>query len=260
MNKRTNQLNYEIHGKGTPVILLHGLFLDHQLWKPLVNMLVGKARVIIPDLRGHGRSFATKGTYRMADMAGDILRLMDDLNIKQAVLAGHSMGGYVCLLFSHLYPERLYGLALIASHAAPDTEERKQGRYDSARSLPETGLKPMASDMATRLSDDPQIQAALLETMLKTKIDGAIGTLYAIAERENGLPWLEQTQVPILLVYGSKDKFVPRARMEDILAVRPDARLIEIPGAGHVPMLEAPQLVAEALLRLIDEVSLNPSG
>ena len=91
-------LYYEETGQGMPLILVHGFPMDHTTWQPVLPFLNDCARIILPDLRGFGKSPVSKGTYTMRLLAEDILRLMDLLKLEKAVIAGHSMGGYVALI------------------------------------------------------------------------------------------------------------------------------------------------------------------
>lgn len=122
------KLFYEEIGHGNPLICLHGYALDHTIWLEMVEELKSDARIILPDLRGHGKSPAPEGKYSMRVMAEDVLEIMDSLRLERANIAGHSMGGYIALALAEYYPDRLSGLALVASHAYADVpEKRKHG-------------------------------------------------------------------------------------------------------------------------------------
>src|SRR5512133_3839444 len=145
-------LYYEEHGQGTPVIFLHGFPFDHTIWKPIVPLLKNEARLILPDLRGFGKSPVPDGVYTMRLQAEDIKQLMDKLAIEQAVLVGHSMGGYVALSFAQAYPSRLLGLGLVATQASADNPERRQSRYKAAEAVAHKGAKVVASNMVSTLT------------------------------------------------------------------------------------------------------------
>ena len=108
------KLHYEAFGMGVPIVCIHGFPLDHTIWQPMIPALAAGNRIILPDLRGHGLSPVPDGPYSMPEMAGDIIALLDDLDLPQVVLVGQSMGGYVALEVAHQAPERLLGLALVA--------------------------------------------------------------------------------------------------------------------------------------------------
>jgi len=128
-------LFYESLGKGTPVVLLHGLALDHTIWYPVANLLKDEFHVVLPDLRGHGRSFSPPGRYSMDQMAEDMLQLVDYLNLERFFLGGHSMGGYVALNFAKNHPDRLLNLGLIASHIYADSTEKSEQRLQQIEKL-----------------------------------------------------------------------------------------------------------------------------
>lgn len=258
MGNRIVKLYYQECGTGLPVIFLHGFLLDHTIWHPLIPYIEQHARLIMPDLRGHGRSPAIHGIYAMEEMAHDVINLMDDLQVEKAILAGHSMGGYISLAFAHAFPQRLAGIALIASHAAADTLERRHGRYQTANIVRKEGLLSLAKDMAAQLSSSPENQAQLFAKISQTARQGAIGSLIGMAERFEALPWLSEIIVPSLLVRGSVDELVPIERFQEILNILPHTHVVEIPGVGHMPMMEAPQPLAEALQDLIIRVGDQP--
>src|ERR1700686_5415953 len=100
----TVTLTYSEAGQGTPVVLLHGFPLSGVIWHEQRQRLSARYRVITPDLRGHGQSPAPAGVYEMNLLARDVLALLDSLNIKKAVIMGHSMGGYFALAAWKLAP------------------------------------------------------------------------------------------------------------------------------------------------------------
>ncbi|HEY3473090.1 MAG TPA: alpha/beta hydrolase, partial [Anaerolineales bacterium] len=152
------QLAYERRGKGTPLVLLHGFPLDHQVWDEIVPLLEGTFDLIIPDLRGFGESTTVDSFYTLEDYASDIAGLLDHLGIQKAAIAGHSMGGYIALAFVRLFPERVRGLGLVASQVVADTEERKQGRYNSAAEVAEHGIGSVVEMMTPKFTPDERLQ------------------------------------------------------------------------------------------------------
>ena len=125
-------LAYERRGKGNPLVLIHGFPLDHTSWEDVALLLQDDFDLIIPDLRGFGESGSVDASYTVADMADDILGLLNNLGIEKAAFAGHSMGGYVALSFAKAYPQKVSGLGLVSSQALTDSPERKAGRYKTA--------------------------------------------------------------------------------------------------------------------------------
>ncbi len=248
------QLYFEEYGKGTPVVFVHGFPLDHTIWYPLLPFLQGKARLILPDLRGHGKSPATKGGYDMGALADDIKDMLDGLNIRQAVLVGHSMGGYVSLAFARCYPERLLGLALVASHAAADTPERRQGRLQTAGEVERRGVKSLARTMPEKLTAHPELIEPLRRLILQANPAGVAGALRGMADREDMTRRLSEINVPAVIIAGAQDSLIPLEKSKEMERLLPRGWLVEVPGAGHLPMMEAPEMVAEALQRLFEKI------
>src|SRR5690349_8443947 len=93
------QLNYETVGSGFPVVLIHPFPVHHEFWAPLAEKLSTRYRLILPDLRAHGRSEVGKGTATMAKHGEDMLRLLEAEQVSKAVFVGVSIGGYILFEF-----------------------------------------------------------------------------------------------------------------------------------------------------------------
>jgi pimeloyl-ACP methyl ester carboxylesterase len=254
MDLKPVKLAYEEYGQGTPLVLVHGFPLNRTIWKPLIPMLEGHVRVIVPDLRGFGESPVTDGVYAMRLLAEDLALLLDDLHIERAILAGQSMGGYVCLAFALAYPARLAGLGLVASQARADTFERKQSRYNMAEDVGRKGMRVVADYMGPKLTKDQTLMCSLKSLMLKTNPKAVIGALKGMAERPDMTEQLSTINVPGLVVAGADDVVIPIDRAETMAQLLPRGWMVTIPGAGHMPMMEAPTPTAEALLQLVKSV------
>jgi len=240
-------LAYERRGRGTPLVLIHGYPLDHTIWNETLPLLEDTFDVILPDVRGFGHSTTIRDPYFMDDMASDVASLLDHLNIDNAAVVGHSMGGYIALAFARNYPTRIRGLGLISSQAAADNAERKDGRYATARQVAEKGVGVVTEAMATKLSADPRVQAYARDTIEKQSVLGIIGALKAMAEREEAESLLRLLNYTVLVVHGDADSLIPVERGREIKELVPHAQYVELPGAGHMPMMENPEGTAEAL-------------
>jgi pimeloyl-ACP methyl ester carboxylesterase len=245
------ELAYERRGHGTPLVLIHGYPLDHTIWNPVVPLLENDFDLILPDLRGFGESGTPTPHYSMDDFAADLIGLLDQLGIQKAAIVGHSMGGYVALAFARCHPSRLRGLGLVASQALPDAPEKKEGRYQEAEHILAHGVRDVAEGMSTKLTADPVLQTKLEELMLRQRPEGLAGALRAMAERQDSTLLLTEFDFPVVLVHGLADKLIPEERARDVRDVVKRGYLIEIEGAGHMPMMEAPQVTAEALKTLL---------
>jgi len=250
------RLFFEESGQGIPIILLHGYPLDHTIWQPLIPFMNKEARLIMPDLRGYGQSPVTDGIYSMQLLAGDVLNLMDELEIRKAVLAGHSMGGYVALSFAQAFPKRLSGLALVASHCFKDDPEKAKGRLETASRVEQTGqIDFIVCSMLPNLTAEPRHQKKLEEMMLKAKPKSVSGILRGMAERETTCSVLHEMVQPAVIIAGGKDRLIPIEHAKKMAAVMRNSWLEVIPEAGHMPMLEAPEKVAYILNLLLEKVN-----
>jgi pimeloyl-ACP methyl ester carboxylesterase len=244
------ELAYTRQGQGTPLVLIHGYPLDHSIWDETAALLSGTFDLILPDLRGFGASASPADPYTMADMASDLAELLDKLGIQQAALAGHSMGGYVALAFARAYPLRLRGLGLVSSQVLADKPEGREGRYKTAASVAENGVQVVAEAMTPKLSADAKVQARVRSLIEQQTPAGVIGALKAMAGRPDSSDLLSSLSVPLVLIHGDADVLIPIERAREVQTAVPHARMFALGGVGHMPMLEAPSQVAEALKTL----------
>jgi len=245
------EIAYREQGQGEPIILLHGFGLNYHIWDPIVEAFQEKARFITPDLRGHGQSEVTEGTYSMDSLAADLAAFMDALGIQRASVGGHSLGGYVALAFAAAYPERLSGLALITTNARPDSPEKRQSRYELAQAVRLQGAAALATSMGPRLSKHKTLIDALSLMISLTHPQGVIGAALGMAERPDRMDTLQTLTCPILVVAGEEDMITPLPASQEMAEANPQAKLLLLPGAGHMPMLEAPLSLGEALLETL---------
>jgi pimeloyl-ACP methyl ester carboxylesterase len=252
MEMKTTQTNgielaYLRRGRGKPLTLLHGYPLDHHIWGAVVPMLENDFDLILPDLRGFGKSTTVDSPYTLDDFASDLAGLLDQLGIEKTAIAGHSMGGYVALAFAKLYPGRVSGLGMVSSQALADSPERKEGRYKSAAEVEEKGTRGVVETMTAKLSPNKTVQTAVRQIMERQPPAAYVGALKAMAERNDSTALLDGFKFPVVLVHGDADELIPIERAQEIKAVIPDAHLVELKGVGHLPMMEAPEKTAEAL-------------
>jgi pimeloyl-ACP methyl ester carboxylesterase len=243
-------LAYTRRGQRIPLVLVHGYPLDHTIWDEVLPLLESDFDIITPDLRGFGESEVVESRYKISDMATDIAGLLDELGIEKTAIAGHSMGGYISLAFARAYPERVLGLGLIASQALADTPERKQGRYEAAAEIMETGVGPVAEAFPPKLTPGERVQAYVRGLIAGQHPAGLAGALRAMAERDDSSSILSSVKFPVIVVHGEVDELIPVQRAQAIKAAIPNATLVELPGIGHMPMMEDPQTTAQTLKKL----------
>lgn len=250
LNVNGIQIAYDRHGSGTPLVLLHGYPLDHRIWDEIVPLLKDDFELIVPDLRGFGQSELVEEQYTLTDMAADIAALLDKLDIENAYIAGHSMGGYIALAFVRNYPKRVLGLSLIASQALGDTPERKQGRYATADEIMRTGVQTVVESMTPKLTPDNRVQAFVRGLIAAQQPVGLANAMKAMAERPDSTSLLPSIKFPIVVIHGAADELIPVERAREVKAAIEHAYLTELEGTGHMPMLENPRETATTLKKL----------
>jgi pimeloyl-ACP methyl ester carboxylesterase len=246
------ELHYATHGPatGVPLLLIHGFPFDGRLFGRVTDALAATHRLIVPDLRGFGRSGAPAGPYTMEGHARDLVALLDHLAVERAYVGGHSMGGYVALALAEAAPQRLAGLALLHSHPFADDEAGRKGRYDLAATI--AGLDRAAWNAAMRTKAvapgyaEPE-GVALLDQMIAAAAPTAVAAAaIGMALRPDRSHVWQAFAGPALFMYGVHDAFIPPARAAAIRALRSAALTVEAP-AGHASMIEAPAAFAAAV-------------
>jgi 3-oxoadipate enol-lactonase len=244
-------MNYLRTGSGQPLVLLHGFPLDHTIWVTLLPHIESHFDLILPDLPGLGLSPLPRPDYHLTDMAAALADLLRGLGLPRAFVAGHSMGGYLALAFAHQSPGMLLGLGLISTQALSDNPERQAARHQTAAEVAEKGPSIVADAMAAKLSANPAHEPLLRETILRQPVPGIVNALKAMAARPDSSDLLPGLTCPVSILHGLADALIPPERAREMKALLPNAHLTELPGIGHMPMLEAPPETAGALKKLL---------
>jgi 3-oxoadipate enol-lactonase len=244
------------HGDRPPLLLVHGFPLDGEIWQPQIEAFRGARRVLAPDLMGFGGSSAA-GRASVEEHADDLAALLDRLVVRRAVVVGLSMGGYVALAFWRRHPDRCAGLVLASTRAGPDSEAGRAGRYQMVIAVTQRGVAAVSDAMAARLvgpDAPPALQAQLRAVMSRQPRDGVIAALKAMAARASSAPQLPGITVPALVITGAADALIDPAESRALAVAIPGARLVVVPGAGHLVNLEEPGAFNAAAGHLLEAV------
>lgn len=267
-------LSYHDSETGTPILFLHPTPLDHEYWRPVVERLDG-VRAIVPDLRGHGESelgnSLPAGAFRrvpdapalsVAQLASDVLALLEVCSAPRADFVGCSIGGYVMLELWRRAPERMRSLAFVCSKPQADAEAnlvKRAGTIVQARAgEKEAVFDGMAQTLigATARALHPEI-VAQLRTRMTLSQDALVAVQAGLASRPDSAATVATIQVPVLAVAGGEDPAVAPAEMEAFRAAPGGCEYHLLPDAGHFAAYEQPEKVAGLLLEWLREQESN---
>jgi 3-oxoadipate enol-lactonase len=235
------------------VLFVHAGGVDGRMWHPLAERLDG-LRLHIPDLRGHGSTPLPPGEFSHAE---DLQRMLDDLRIKRTTLVGASFGGWVALQLATKAPERVNGLALLAStyrdRADDEWSPEIVAFFEKEKALLEADDIDGAVALGLRAWKPRPGVRDLVETMTRD----AFVLQHGVEAHERPLPVnLGAIAVPTLVVSGGKDPMPDFALIADRLAAEIDgAERAAIKDAGHLIALERPDATAELLQPWLERVS-----
>jgi pimeloyl-ACP methyl ester carboxylesterase len=247
-------VSYDDAGTGPSLVLLHGFPLCREMWKPQIGLLQAQFRLIVPDLPGFGDSSGLADPPSVAGMADAVAEFLDAIGVRDPVaLGGLSMGGYVALAFARKYPTRLRALILADSRAEPDDETGKANRekmiafateHTAADVIDQMMPKMISSESQARRAD---FVNAIRLVAAKQSVDGIIAAVKALRDRPDAGPGLANIIVPTLVIVGSEDTLTPPAMSHSLADRITGARLVTIPGAGHISNMEKPAEFAAAM-------------
>jgi pimeloyl-ACP methyl ester carboxylesterase len=258
------RLGFSDSGSGLPVIFLHPTPLDRDYWRPVCGQLEG-VRAIVPDFRGHGVSELGSGlpvgafarvpdapALTMAQLAQDILALLDHLELAQAIFVGCSIGGYVMLELWRRAPQRMRALAFVCSKPQPDAEANLAKRALTIANARSGGVAGIFDSMAQSL-----VGAAALarrpETELEVRarmtlnVEALVAVQAGLAVRPDSLPTVGTIDMPVLAIAGGVDSAVAPKEMKAFLDAPGGCDFHLLPAAGHFAAYEQPQDVAALL-------------
>lgn len=258
---RGHRTTYFQAGRGEKnVLLLHGYLESCEIWEEFSGALSGEARVIVPDLPGHGDSEVSGGKPSIDRMSEMVFELMDKLGIKRFTVAGHSMGGYVALAMAGQQASRLEGFCLFHSTPFADTGEKKQNRergIELIRKGKKNQLVGQHVPSTFALHHEQTMQKtieAIRERAIKTPDEGVIYALEAMKNRPDRTQTLKELKIPVLLAHGMHDRFIPLEVFKKIHALVPDSVAVYLENSGHMGFLEEPQVAAQHSLRFMRQI------
>ena len=252
------EIDYDVTGSGSPVVLLHPFPLHREFWAPVAPMLSSRYRLIMPDLRGHGESSLGNGPATMRKHAEDVARVMDDTGIDRAPLVGVSIGGYAIFEFWRRFRDRVSALVLCNTKAQADTPEARANRLQVADDVLQRGTEHFFEGMAQRLLGEtarrsrPDLVEGALRMMRKMSSDDVAGVQRGMADRPDSVPMLKTISVPTLIITGDEDIMTGLPEAELMRKNIPASQMNVVAKAGHYSPWEQPEEVGNLLRQFLD--------
>jgi pimeloyl-ACP methyl ester carboxylesterase len=253
------KIYYTDAGEGDVVVLLHGYLETSDIWGSFARRLSTEFRVICVDLPGHGPSKVYGQCHSVEFMAGAVRSLLENLNIKKAFIAGHSMGGYVALALVELSPVLIRGYCLFHSHPFADSAETLKKRENEIKVV-RSGKKYLiypesVSNMFAEVNIDKFSEAVKRSKDIASTIsdEGIIAALNGMMSRPSRLTVMERGKVPCLWLLGKLDKYIAYEAVMAKVNLPPNGRLVLLEKSGHMGFLEEEDLTLSILSGFIKE-------
>lgn len=256
------------YGDGEPVLLVMGFMGSGHMWFRLLPHISAAHRAIVVDNRGTGDSDRPLGLWSMADLASDLVAVLDDAGLEHAHVVGVSMGGMIAQHLALEHPERVRSLTLCCTSA------RGGGRRGPPpwRMLASISLRPLLGPRRTMRIVSPMLYAArtrddparLAEEVAVRGADATPAATapaqFAAIARHDTRSRLPSLAAPVLVVHGDEDRLIPASTGRELAALIPGARLAVLPACGHVLTSDCEEEAAEAILGFLDGVETGRAG
>lgn len=249
-------LHFTQQGFGKKVlVLIHGFCEDNTIWQHLMPTLAKHYKVIAPDLGGFGNSAALlPQDVTIEDLAEQVRDLLQALEVKECIMIGHSLGGYVALAYAEKYAHTLKGLGLFHSSALADSEAKKRNRNQTTFFIQKNGVNPFAEDFSAMMFFTPRHTELEKEieyiknSVKKTPEKSILQVTIALRDRPDRTALLKKVNFPVLFIIGREDNSIPLSAYTEQIFYPQDSDIHILNDTGHVGMLERPQETLRMLL------------
>lgn len=257
---KNTQVFFTDRGTGTPLILLHGYLESSAIWGKFGTELEKYFRVITVDLPGHGKSESFGRIQTMEMMSDAVYEVVRFLGISDAVIAGHSMGGYVALAFAERHKESVKGLVLLHTTPFADTDEKKQNRNREIGlvlqgkkdliynvNIPKAFADCNLEEFANQIDFGREIAR-------NTPDEGIIAVLEGMKLRPDRTQLLKNIQIPVLFVAGKKDNYIPMEASREISGLSENIQHVFLEKSGHMGFIEERTQCLYSVVSFVNEI------
>lgn len=240
-------------GDGPVVLLSHGFLMGHEMWLSQVAALRDRYRVVIYDERGWGQSTWTE-PFTYWDMANDAVALLDSLGVDRAVFGGMSQGGFLALRAALQTPERVRALILVDTHARAFTAEESEGFGALFDSIVASGWDDEKVGALYGVLFGPGFSDPYWGGKWRSRPPTAIsGPRDCLFGRDDITHRLAEIACPVMIVHGEADAAIPLSDAREMAELLPNVTsFCAVPGAGHSPNVEKPEIVNPAIRAFLD--------
>ncbi|MCD6012589.1 MAG: alpha/beta hydrolase fold protein [Flavipsychrobacter sp.] len=247
---------YRKMGSGPVLILLHGFPESSNVWRNVWYDLAKDFTLIIPDFPGSGDSVLEKDTT-IVQMADCVAEIMTHEKVDKAVVAGHSMGGYIALAFAAKYPGKTLGISMVHSTAAADDEEKAKNRLKTIELIRNGGKNAFVRQMVANLFSptfkeaNPEIVKEQINLTLEVADESIINYTQAMIARDDQRFWLKNTSIPVQWIAGMDDNVISYKKILE-QSVESGINFVTFyNNCGHMSMLEAPEKLVNDLKEFV---------
>ncbi len=251
---RSGRTHYRISGQGEPVVLIHGVGLDLNMWEAQVAALADRFQVIRYDMLGHGSSATPIPATQLGDFVDQLAELVDALELGRVILVGFSMGGLVAQRFACLYPGKLERLVLMNTVFRRSPEQRRtvQERVQQVAADGPTATVDLAIQrwFSTGFRErNPEEVETIRQRLITNDPQGYLAAYRIFGDVGNEAPeHLEAIRCPTLVLTGEHDVGSTPEMAERLATCLPDAKVVVFPGLRHMAPIEGAQQVNAELL------------
>jgi 3-oxoadipate enol-lactonase len=263
--KSGTQLGYVDVGQGIPIILIHGLFLDHTAFDEQIKTFADRYRIIAIDIHGHGASSELYRSMSLDEMAADFFDLVQQLGIEQAIWGGVSLGGMTSLRIAIRHPEAVLGLLLLNTNAGKGAEKKVPSlaglnapltmRFLWHTKFLKTKVLQAGLFGRTTLETKPDLQQIWVEKMQPISSKSMKNSVEAVLSASSILEQLSSIGVPTIIAGGDEDIALPMSASRDIHDKIGNSTFVEILQCGHSSPVEQPAQVHQLLEQLLLEIN-----
>lgn len=254
------QTGYSVHGIGEPLVLVHGVGMNREIWEPQVAHFARDHQVVVYDMLGHGQSAVPAEGVALGDYALQLAGLLDHLGIAAAHVAGHSMGALVALEFALSFPERAHSVAALNAVFLRSPEQRA-AVVERAATLRHTGVAPTVEPTIGRWFGEPvpvalKATAAKVARMLKEVDPLGYARTYQLFASSDAVhaDRLASLRMPVCYMTGEFDPNSSPAMAREMARRTPGSALDILPDARHMMPVTHPDAVNLRLRKFLESV------